>query len=173
MTTHRRHILTATLALSYIGTIVAANWAITTYGVIPVGFGLLAPAGVLFAGLAFTLRDLLHDAAGWKTVLTAITAGTAISVVVAGPGLALAAAAAFLVSELADLAVYTPLNRRRWLTAVAASNIIGLVVDSALFLWLAFGSLGYLWGQVVGKSWMTVAALLLLASIRSRRQVVV
>jgi len=44
---------------TYILTIFAANWAITQFGLVPVGFGLLAPAGVYFAGLAFTLRDLV------------------------------------------------------------------------------------------------------------------
>ena len=44
--------------VGYIATIFAANWAISTFGIIPVGFGLLALAGVYFAGLTFTLRDL-------------------------------------------------------------------------------------------------------------------
>lgn len=168
----KRTLTTAVLAVAYVGTIVSANWAVAHYGIIAVGFGLMAPAGVLFAGLAFTLRDLLHEAHGWRVVVAAIAAGTAASVVVAGPGLALAAAAAFLLSELADLAVYAPLRRRRWLTAVAASNAVGLVVDSALFLWLAFGSLAFFPGQVVGKAWMTIAALLVLAAVRFRRRAV-
>jgi hypothetical protein len=43
------------------------------------------------------------------------------------------------------------------------------VVDSALFLWLAFGSLALFWGQFVGKTLMAlpvVAALLILRRIR-------
>ena len=35
----------------YIGTIFAANWAIQRFGLVPVGFGLTAPAGVYFAAL--------------------------------------------------------------------------------------------------------------------------
>ena len=50
--------------LLYIATIFAANWAIATFGVVPVGFGLMAPAGVYFAGLAFTLRDLTQERLG-------------------------------------------------------------------------------------------------------------
>jgi uncharacterized PurR-regulated membrane protein YhhQ (DUF165 family) len=76
---------------------------------------------------------------------------------------------AFLLSELADFAVYTPLRRRTWLGAVAASNTVGLVIDSALFLWLAFGSLEFLAGQVVGKAWMTALAVVLMALWRRRR----
>lgn len=154
------------VAAAYLSTIVAANWAIGQYGTIPVGPGLLAPAGVLFAGLAFTLRDLLHRLAGRWVVLAAIVAGAALSFAVASPALAVASAAAFGVSELTDMAVYEPLRQRRWLLAVALSNMVGLVVDSALFLWLAFGSLGFFWGQVVGKGWMTLLAVGLLAAGR-------
>jgi hypothetical protein len=51
---------------------------------------------------------------------------------------------------------------------VALSNTVGLVVDSALFLALAFGSLEFLAGQVVGKLWMTVLAVALLWAVRRR-----
>lgn len=168
--TARRVALALTLAVAYLATIVAANWAITRYGVVPVGFGLMAPAGVYFAGLAFTLRDLLHEAAGRLVVLAAILAGAGLSFAVASPRLAVASAVAFGLSELADFVVYEPLRKRRWLLAVAASNIVGLVVDSALFLSLAFGSLAFLPGQVVGKAWMTLLAVALLAAGRRVRR---
>lgn len=154
------------LIASYAGTIVAANWAIQTFGLVPVGFGLLAPAGVYFAGLAFTLRDLIHERTGRWAVLGCIGAGAAISSLIS-PTFALASGTAFLLSELADFAVYEPLRERRWLAAVLASNAVGLVVDSALFLWLAFGSLDFLAGQVVGKAWMTLLAILLLGEVRA------
>jgi len=162
----RRLIAAGILAAGYLGTIVAANWAIARFGAVPVGFGLVAPAGVYFAGLALTLRDLLHEVAGRAAVVMAIVAGAALSFAVASPALALASAAAFGLSELADFAVYEPLRHRHWLGAVAASNVVGLVVDSCLFLWLAFGSLTFLPGQIVGKATMTVLAVLLLAGLR-------
>lgn len=166
-----RRLAAVLIAVAYVATIVAANWAVTEFGAIPVGFGLLAPAGVLFAGLAFTLRDLLHEAAGWAWTVTAIAAGTVLSFAVTGAGLAVAAGSAFLLSELSDLAVYAPLRRHgRWLAAVALSNTVGLVVDSVLFLWLAFGSFTFLPGQIVGKAWMTLAAVVVLAVIRARRK---
>ena len=145
----------------YIGTIFAANWAISTFGLVPVGFGLLAPAGVYFAGLAFTFRDLTQDTLGRRAVIGAVLAGALLSLVFGG-ALAIASGIAFLVSELADFAVYTPLRQRRWLLAVGLSNMVGLVVDSALFLWLAFGSLDFLAGQIVGKTTMTALAVLAL-----------
>ena len=57
------------------------------------------------------------------------------------------------------MAVYEPIRKKGWVPAVVASNVAGILVDSALFLWLAFGGLGFFWGQVVGKSWMTLVAL--------------
>jgi uncharacterized PurR-regulated membrane protein YhhQ (DUF165 family) len=151
------------------GTGVAANWAVTWLGVVSVGFGLAAPAAVYLAGVAFTLRDLLHEVGGRWYVLAAIGAGTVVSAAVAPPTVAVASGTAFAVSELVDTAVYTPLRRRRWLVAVAASNMAGLVVDSVLFLAFAFGSLKYLPGQVVGKAWMTLLAVLALVALRHRR----
>ena len=48
--------------------------------------------------------------------------------------LALASGLAFLVSETLDLMVNTPLQRRNLVAAFIGSNIVGLVVDSAIFL---------------------------------------
>jgi uncharacterized PurR-regulated membrane protein YhhQ (DUF165 family) len=151
----------AVLAL-FIASIVGANWAIATFGIVPVGFGLMAPAGVYFAGLTFTLRDALHEVGGRRWVIAAIIGGAALSGLLAGPQLAIASGVAFLASEFSDYAVYAPLRQRSWIGAVAASNVVGTVVDSALFLWLAFGSLAFLPGQIVGKLWMTALAVVVL-----------
>ena len=153
--------------VGYIAVIILANWAIQTFGVVPVGFGLQAPAGVYFAGFAFTLRDLVQERLGRMATVAAIVIGAALSALVS-PQFAVASGVAFLLSELADFAVYTPLRRRNWLLAVALSNTMGLVADSVLFLQLAFGSLDFLAGQVVGKLWMTVLAVALLSIWRRR-----
>lgn len=150
----------------YIATIFGANWAISTFGLVPVGFGLLAPAGVYFAGLAFTFRDLTQDSLGRRWTFAAILIGAGLSGFLSGP-LAIASGLAFLVSETADLLVYTPLKEHHWLSAVALSNTVGLVIDSALFLMLAFGSLDFLAGQVVGKLEMTTLAVLVLWGVRA------
>src|SRR5436190_21754949 len=97
--------------VGYVSVIVAANWAIATFGPVPVGFGLLAPAGVYFAGLAFTLRDLTQERLGRRWTIVAIAVGAVLSALVS-PQFALASGAAFLLSELADFAVYTPLRER-------------------------------------------------------------
>jgi hypothetical protein len=43
------------------------------------------------------------------------------------------------------------------------------VIDSWLFLTLAFGSLQFFWGQVVGKAWMTLLAVAVIATVRAGR----
>jgi uncharacterized PurR-regulated membrane protein YhhQ (DUF165 family) len=163
-------------ALAFVATVWAANYALSRWGFVPVGFGLEAPAGVYFAGLAFTLRDIVHHSLGRAVVIACILAGAALSWLIEANAnlggtvtVAVASAIAFLLSELADLAVYEPLRERGWLPAVVASNAVGIVVDSALFLWLAFGSLAFIEGQLVGKAWMTLAALPVLYALRRRR----
>jgi uncharacterized PurR-regulated membrane protein YhhQ (DUF165 family) len=168
----------ALLLLAYALCIPAANWLIGHVGavcvpqgpcLIPVAPGLMAPSGVLMVGLALVLRDLVQRALGLRVAVVAVLAGAALSALLAPPALVLASAAAFLLSEFADLAVYTPLARRRLLVAVAASGAAGLVVDSLVFLWLAFGSLEFLVGQVVGKAWMVGLALPVIALLRRAR----
>ena len=46
---------------------------------------------------------------------------------------------------------------------------MGSIVDSCIFLQLAFGSLEFVTGQVVGKFWMSLAAAALLYLWRRRR----
>jgi hypothetical protein len=42
------------------------------------------------------------------------------------------------------------------------------MVDSFVFLWLAFGSLDHLTGQIVGKAWMVLLALPIVRWLRDR-----
>jgi queuosine precursor transporter len=159
----------------YVATIWLANWAVNHYGIVSVGFGLVAPAGVYFAGLALTLRDVTQKTLGKAAVVAAILLGAGLSYLIGGgatiPGghasIAVASGIAFLFSEFCDFAVYTPLAERRWLAAVLASNTVGALVDSLLFLWLAFGSVAFWKGQFVGKMTMTLVAVAALAFMRS------
>lgn len=147
--------------------IAGANWAIERYGFVSVGFGHMAPAGVWFAGAAFTARDAVHRLGGRLWVVSAILLGAALSWFIA-PSFAVASGVAFLVSELADMSVYTPLYRSRPYLSIALSNTVGSVVDSLLFLWLAFGSVAFWEGNVIGKLWTILPALALVWLWRNR-----
>lgn len=178
MTRDRQRLTEGVIALVLFGlTIPAANWMIGNAGavcvpngpcLVPVWPGVMAPSGVLMVGLALVLRDIVQRRLGPLAGLGAIAVGTLISAVLAPPAIVLASVAAFLLSELADFAVYTPLQRRRFVTAVFASSVIGLVVDSLVFLHLAFGSLDFLAGQIIGKAWMVLLALPLMHLLRRR-----
>lgn len=155
----------------------AANWLIGNAGtecipngpcLIAVAPGIMAPSGVLMIGLALVLRDLVQRRLGFWWAIGAILAGAAGSALLAPPSLVIASAVAFLLSELADLGVYTPLQRRRLVLAVLASSVVGLIVDSAIFLYLAFGSLEFIEGQIIGKTWMVVLALPAIWWLRER-----
>ena len=135
---------------------------------VPVAPGLSAPSGVLMIGLALVLRDVVQRRLGSAIGLAAIAVGALISAAIAPAALVVASTTAFLLSELADFAIYTPLQRSRFVAAVALSSVVGLVVDSAVFLWLAFGSLDYLPGQIVGKLWMVLLAVPVLIWLRRR-----
>lgn len=148
--------------IAYVATVLAANWSTSHFGLIPAGFDLLVPAGTYAAGLALGLRDTLHDTAGVRWVLAAITAGAALSFAVAAPTIALASAVAFALAELLDLAVYTPLRHRGWRRAAIASNAVGAVVDTLVFLTLAGFPLTAtaVGGQILVKAvWCTLAYL--------------
>ena len=159
-------------------TIPAANWLIGHVGtacvepqgpcLVPVAPAVMAPSGVMMVGVALVLRDLVQRRLGSSVSALAILFGAALSAAVAPPALIVASAVAFLLSEFADLAVYTPLARRRLVAAVLASSLVGLVIDSIVFLWLAFGSLDFLPGQVIGKAWMVLLSIPFVAWLRRR-----
>jgi uncharacterized PurR-regulated membrane protein YhhQ (DUF165 family) len=173
----RKNIEGAAFLVLFCLTIPAANWMLGHVGtvcppnspcLVPVAPGIMAPSGVLLIGAALVLRDLVQRRLGVEFGVGAILAGALISAGISPHSLVIASAAAFLISEFADFAVYTPLARRRLVLAVVASGVVGLVVDSIVFLWLAFGSLDFLAGQIVGKLWMVLLAVPLVAYLRRR-----
>lgn len=152
---------------AFVATIPLANFFIANIGtecipegpcVIPVGFHLVAPSGVLIIGMALVLRDAVHEAFGPKWAFVGIILGAGMSMF--SPSLALASAAAFLLAETADLIVYSRLRRRKLWAAVVFSGVVGAILDSIIFVWLAFGSLDLGAGNAIGKIYASVIAAL-------------
>lgn len=150
----------ALLAGSFLACIPVANWMIGNIGtvcvpngpcLIPVAPGVMAPSGVLLIGAALALRDALQETADRRVVLACVMMGAALSLLTSSPALAIASAIAFGVSELADFAVYDRLRRRSGWSAVLASGMVGAVVDSVLFSWIAFGAVKWAPGLIVAK----------------------
>jgi queuosine precursor transporter len=162
--------------LGYIATIPLANWLIVHVGtycipdgpcVVPVWPGVYCPSGSLMIGWTLVLRDIVQRAYGSLMSLGAIAVGIGVSGMIAPPALVWASMIAFTISELTDWAVYTPLYRKRFIFAVWGSALVGLVVDSFLFLKIAFGSVDLLPGIVLGKIWMVLIALPFMFYVRS------
>lgn len=153
------------LAAAFLGCIVAANVVTTEFGLVPIGFGLVTTAGTFFAGLTFALRDSLQDTGGRRFVVALILAGAVLSYLLSAPFIAVASGVAFLVSEAADFAVYTPLRSRGYVRAALASNVVGAVVDTFLFLFLAGFPItgGTVGGQIAIKVLVTLPVVALVA----------
>lgn len=180
-----RRALPIVCGAAFLGCILAANFVTSRYGTSPVGFGLTATAGTYFAGATFVLRDTVQDALGKRTVLALIVLGALLSYALAvtwfaadakflPPGVtpvsvAIASGVAFLASEAADFAVYTPMRRRGYVRAAVASNVVGALVDTFLFLRIAGFDITsqVVAGQMVGKLAVTAAAVLTVVGARA------
>lgn len=165
-------------AVGVAASVVLSNWLTTRYGFVPVGFGQETTAGTLAAGAALALRDAVQDALGKTGMLVAVFIATTLSYFVSDPSIALASATAFLLAELLNFLIYTPLRNhsrlgdRRWAAAVTSSSIAGAVVDTVVFLGIAFGAAA-IWpaliGQLIGKAWATMVYLFLGRLVARRR----
>lgn len=154
---------------AYALAVLAANWLTDRHGMVPVGFGLTVTAGTYAAGLALLARDAVQDTLGRRWARLGIAAGAAATLAIS-PSLAIASAAGFAAAESADMAVYTRLRAGGWGRAALVSGVVGAVVDTAVFLYLA--PFPFTWpafaGQLVGKAlWAT--ALPVLAVLTARR----
>ena len=172
-----RHKAIALSAL-YMVTIPLANWFISNVGVavypdaphtLPVGFGYRAPSGFVLIAFALLARDMLQELTSRKTIIGLMVAGVVLSYLV-NPAVAVASAAAFAASEMADFAIYTALRARRRHFAMLLSGVVGSAIDSFLFLWLAFGSIIYWQGQVIGKVAVTAICVAIVKAQRDLSQ---
>ena len=154
--------------VGYIGVIVAANWLTATFGLVSF-IGITVTAGTFAAGAALILRDAVQVELGKSVVLAAIVAGAVISAATSTPAIAVASGIAFLVSEVVDFAVFSPLRNRNIAAAVLASSIVSAPVDTVLFLHIAgFGvTWDAVWGQFVVK---TVLALIVATWLTYRQR---
>lgn len=160
--------------IGYASTVVLANWFInhvgTTFGpnsphLIEVWPGIYAPSGVLWVAAALALRNLVQERLGKRWAACGILLGALLSYWVASPALATASAIAFAASESSDMLIWSRLRARGVVLAQAASNVASDVVDSVVFLWVAFHSLSLLAGQIVGKEEVSLLTVLVLTCL--------
>lgn len=158
----------AIAVVAYALVIVLANVATDRFGLVSIGLGLMVTAGTFFAGAALILRDWVQlTTARWVT-FAAIIGGAALSYFLSSPALALASGLAFLVSELVDYGVFTPLRGRSLAGAVVVSSVVSAPVDTVLFLWLAGFPLT--WQAVLGQFIVKTLMALAVAAVLSYRE---
>jgi uncharacterized PurR-regulated membrane protein YhhQ (DUF165 family) len=123
--------------------------------------------------IAFLITDLTNRRQGPAAARTVACVGfalaVALSVLVAGPRIALASGGAFLTSQLLDISVFNRLRRLSWWRAPLASSALASIWDTGVFFTLAFAGSGLPWvtwglGDLAAKAAM---ALLLLAPFRA------
>lgn len=151
------------LSAGYVGLVILANWLASAY-IVQVPFTpYLAPAGVFAIGGILVLRDWLQALYGLRWTMPLVYVAGLVSWGIGDAAgwttlqrIAVASVIAFTVSETVEALCFTPLRRRRLALGVALSGTVGLVLDSYIFLTIAFGSLAFIRGQVIGKAEMVV-----------------
>jgi uncharacterized PurR-regulated membrane protein YhhQ (DUF165 family) len=152
--------------LLYVALIVAVNYGFTVVPLVTLPDGTMWPPMSLAVGFIFVVRDFAQREIGHK-VLLAMLVGAALSYVMAAPYVAIASAAAFLVSELVDWLIYSvtkrPLSQR-----ILYSSLLATPIDSAVFLYGigAFSTVGVL----IMTASKLVGALIVWWLIRRREQ---
>lgn len=98
--------------------------------------------GALTYPMTFLVTDLINRGDGpkaaRKVVYVGFAAAAVVSIVLAGPRIALASVTAFLAAQLLDVQIFDRFRNRAWWTAPLISSTVASAVDTALFFSLAF-----------------------------------
>ncbi len=125
--------------------------------------------GALTYPVSYFVTDLTNRRYGTVPARRVVYVGFALAVVasiwLASPRIALASGAAFLVSQLMDVAIFDRLRGRAWWQPPLFSSVVGSLVDTALFFALAFYGTSMPWVTLAIGDYgvkVAIAALLLL-----------
>ncbi len=121
----------------YIVTIVLVNLTFTTIAPWSTPLGDLYIANVL-VGFVFVLRDYAQREIGHKVLLATLVAGV-VTYFMVDPAIAIASITAFVLSEMADWAVYS-FTKRPLQSRILLSSLVSVPLDTLAFQHLA----GYL-----------------------------
>jgi queuosine precursor transporter len=121
----------------YIVAIVLVNWTFTVLAPWSTPFGDLYIANVI-VGFVFVLRDYAQREIGHKVLLATLLAG-GITYLMVDPAIAVASITAFVISEMADWAVYS-FTKRPLQSRILISSLVSVPLDTVVFQHLA----GYL-----------------------------
>jgi uncharacterized PurR-regulated membrane protein YhhQ (DUF165 family) len=122
------------MSVLYVALIAIVNWGFTVVPLVQLPTGEMWPPMSLAVGLVFVARDFAQREIGHKVILAMLFAGL-LSWWMASPFIAIASVTAFLISELADWAVYS-FTRKPMAQRILLSSVIATPLDSAVFLGL-------------------------------------
>ena len=98
--------------------------------------------GALTYPVSYFVTDLTNRWYGPERARRVVYAGFVLAVILsawlASPRIALASGSAFLVSQLLDVAIFNRMRQHRWWRAPLVSSVLGSLLDTALFFFLAF-----------------------------------
>jgi len=121
----------------YVVCIVLVNWTFTVLAPWTTPFGDLYIANVI-VGFVFVLRDYAQREVGHKVLLATLFAGI-ITYLMVDPAIAVASITAFVLSEMADWAIYS-FTKRPLQSRILISSLLSVPLDTLAFQYLA----GYL-----------------------------
>lgn len=148
----------------YLGSILIANWLVIQFGIIKFA-GLTFPAGAAAIGLTFSARDLVQRRWGkwrcwiWMLIASLIT-------LIFNTQIAVASMSAFLISEATDWIIFT-LTKGNIGKRIFYSNLLGIPLDSIVFVGIAFG---FLWSVIIGQAIIKFAFSLLVILFLIKRK---
>ena len=101
--------------------------------------------------VAFLVTDTVNRIFGPRTARLVVAGGLVAAVVasalLAPPRIVIASGFAFLVGQLADVAIFDRLRAGVWWRAPAVSSVVASVIDTAAFYGVAFAGTGLPWIQ--------------------------
>ena len=99
--------------------------------------------------VAYFVTDVCNRIAGpqlaRRVAWIGFAAGLACSAMLAPVRIAVASGAAFIVSQLLDVAVFNRLRKQSWWKAPLLGSVAASVVDTSIFFSLAFAGTGFRW----------------------------
>jgi uncharacterized PurR-regulated membrane protein YhhQ (DUF165 family) len=128
---------------TYVAAIIMVNWLFAPAQLVQGITFWSTPFGDLFlanlvVGFVFVLRDYAQREIGHKVLLATFIAGI-ITYFMVDPGIAMASVTAFVLSEMADWAIYS-FTRRPLQSRILISSLVAVPLDTLAFQYLA----GYL-----------------------------
>jgi uncharacterized PurR-regulated membrane protein YhhQ (DUF165 family) len=151
------------VAIGYMLSIIFANLTVSWFGLVTWFGWLTFPAGAVFIGLTFSMRDFVQrewgDLKVWWFMIASTLITTLMGVILSHLPVplwkvAVGSAVAFIVSEAIDWAVYY-FMKKDIIWRICVSNIFSTPIDSILFVGIVFGGWSFLnppvWGQTLVK----------------------